>query len=241
MREPEIWRGPQLRLGPRDLKVELRADSEGALAAPRIVGHAIAYESWTTLYEGRYLVCREKINRGACKRAIEEKQDVRCLFNHDSNWVLGRTASGTLSLVEDPIGVYIDCKAPVTQTIRDMVITPIERGDVSGMSFAFTCPSGGDMVTTQMSDGTVVFQTNSQRITLREDGDKTIEEREILDCDLFDVSPVTYPAYDSTDVAIRSRLGVSLDVFAERDRPLARKTPRLDSARRLLSARNIAG
>jgi len=164
------------------LKVERRDDAD----APRIVGHAIVYDQWTTLHEGRSFVWREKIARGACRSALAEGQDVRCLFNHDPNYVLGRTKSGTLRLTEDATGLLAEIDPPDTPTVRDLVLAPIARGDVSGMSFSFLVREGGQVVTT------------------REEGDRIVEEREVLALDLLDVSPVTFPAYEQTDVALRS-------------------------------------
>lgn len=181
------------------LRVERR---EGAAGGPRIVGHASVFDQWTTLYEGPYFVWREIVRPGAYANALKEKQDVRSLFNHDSNFVLGRTASGTLSLSEDKVGLWTDTDPPDTQTIRDLVLSPIERGDVSGMSFAFIPRNTKSVVVSE--GGVIVIDRGGERITIRTEGEKEIEERELLDLNLFDVSPVTYPAYEQTDVALRA-------------------------------------
>lgn len=173
-----------------DLRLERRADGDGdgdaAGQPPRIVGHAAVFDQWTTLYQSRTYLWREIIRPGAFRNAIAEGQDVRALFNHDSNYVLGRTTSGTLRLAEDAIGLVMDTDPPDTRTIRDLVLTPIERKDITQQSFAFTVRKGGE------------------RIVIRVEDDLVIEERELLDLDLYDVSPVTYPAYEGTDVALRA-------------------------------------
>lgn len=154
------------------LKIERR---EGKPA--RIEGHAAVFNSLSEDLGG----FREQILPGAFLEAIE-KDDVRALFNHDSNYVLGRNVSGTLRLSEDVRGLAIEIDLPDTPTIRDLVAAPIERGDVSQMSFGFSVrPGGQDWA--KNDDGQVVRSLKKVR--------------------LFDVSPVTFPAYRSTDVAVR--------------------------------------
>lgn len=122
---------------------------------------------------------RERVVPGAFDRAIRERQDVRGLFNHDPNHVLGRVQSGTLALSTDGIGLRYELALPDTQAGRDVAVM-IERGDVSGSSFAFN----------------VVKQSWVR-------GDD-FDVRELADLDLFDVSPVTFPAYDGTSVGLRA-------------------------------------
>lgn len=181
------------------LRVERRAEG----ATPLIVGHASVFDKWTTLYEGRYYVWREIVRPGAYRNALAEGQDVRALFNHDANFLLGRTRSGTLRLAEDATGLLSETDPPDTQLVRDLVLAPIGRGDLSGMSFAFMVRRGDQVVTTE-ADGVTVINSGGQRVTIREEGERTIEERELLDLNLFDVSPVTYPQYEQTDVALRA-------------------------------------
>jgi HK97 family phage prohead protease len=187
------------------LRIERRG--EGDAAKQRIVGHAAVFEQWTTLYEGRYWVFKEVIRRGAFANAIKEKQDVRSLFNHDPNFVLGRTTSGTLLLSEDKDGLLSDTEPSDSQTVRDLVLTPIARGDVTGMSFAFMVRRAEKQTTTEDDDKTII-DCGGERLTITRDGERYIEERELLDLDLYDVSPVTYPAYEQTDVALRSMMGI---------------------------------
>lgn len=227
----------QVRRGPRDLKVSRRAANENATA--ELTGHAIVYELWTNLYVGRYLTVKEKIVRGAASRALREGHDVRCLWNHDENIVLGRTASGTLRLREDSVGLAVECDVASGPLIDGMVLTPIDRQDVSGMSFAFVLPRNGKLTTTENTDGSVVYESEFHKVTVRQDGDKIIEEHEIKDFDLLDVSPVTYPAYDGTDVSMRSSW--RMDGFAARDFPVKRATPRRDELERLLRIRGGTG
>ena len=105
--------------------------------------------------------------------------DIRALFNHDTAHVLGRTIAGTLRLASDDRGLAVEIDMPDTAMARDLTVS-MTRGDISGMSFGFN-------VTKQTWD-------ESGPVILR-----TIESVE-----LFEVSIVTFPAYDATDVAVRS-------------------------------------
>ena len=155
----------------RLLHVQFRASTD----EKSIEGYAAVFNTVTDL--GWF---SEQIAPGAFKRAIAEKQDVRCLFNHDPNQVLGRTKSGTLTLEEDNTGLKFSCDMPDT-TIGNDVRSMIKRGDVDQCSFGF-----------------IVMQ---ESIAYGDDGTAT---RTIQDCDLFDVSPVTFAAYPTTSVQARS-------------------------------------
>jgi uncharacterized protein len=217
------------------IRVERRADGDSESVV--VVGHASVFDQWTTLYEGRYFTWREIVRPGAFARAIRDGQDVRALWNHDANIVLGRTRSGTLVLREDEQGLLSEINPPPTQTVRDLVLSPIDRGDVSGMSFAFDVPNSGERRISEKPDGSTVVETGFERITLRTDGERRIEERELLNVDIFDVSPVTYPAYDGTDVTRRAAM-FGGDSFARRiaemDRPHRRHAPQRDAVRKWL-------
>lgn len=162
--------------------IERRAYSVDSMRVERrdkderlIVGHAAVFNQDADIM-GYFL---ERVAPGAFKRAIAE-DDVRSLFNHDPNFVLGRNKSGTLKLREDDTGLMTETTPPDSQLVRDLVMTPIERGDVSQMSFAFRV-----------------------RAEKWEEQDDTWL-RSILEVELFDISPVTFPAYPTTDVGLRS-------------------------------------
>lgn len=172
------------------LTVERRAAGE----APKIRGHAAVFGQLSEDLGG----FREQIAPGAFATAIEQ-DDVRALFNHDPNFILGRNRSKTLRMSEDSRGLAIEIDAPDTQTIRDLVLAPIERGDVSQMSFGFSLrPNGQDWA--KNDDGQVVRTLKNLR--------------------LFDVSPVVFPAYPQTDVAMRD-----LRAWSATQTPQAPATP----------------
>jgi HK97 family phage prohead protease len=125
---------------------------------------------------------REIIEPGAFDDT--DMSDVRGLFNHDSNYVLGRNKSETLRLVRNENGLGYEIDMPDTQTIRDLVLAPIERGDVDQSSFGFIVGQGNDS-----------WDENDDGVLIR-----TIHKIR----QLFDVSPVTFPAYQDTTVGARS-------------------------------------
>ncbi len=155
----------------RSLPIEIRADAENR----KIIGHAAIFESIS--YSGRYFA--EQIARNAFAESIKV-DDVRALFNHDANYVLGRNKAGTLTLREDEKGLAIEIDPPDTQFARDLLIS-IGRGDISQMSFGFE----------------VVKESWEER-----KGDVPL--RTLENVKLWDISPVTFPFYTDTDVALKS-------------------------------------
>jgi len=153
-----------------EFRVEQREDGKKLIR-----GHAAVFNSETDL--GWF---RERIAPGAFSESIG-KDDVRALFNHDENFILGRNKAGTLTMREDEQGLYVEIDPPDTQVARDLV-TSIERGDISQMSFG--------------------FQTIKDSWETEENAAKDLRTLEKVK--LWDVSPVTFPAYQETDVAVRS-------------------------------------
>lgn len=151
--------------------LEIRAGAKGKM----IVGYAAKFNSMSEDLGG----FREQIIPGAFSRAIKQSQDVRALLNHDPNYVLGRTKSGTLTLKEDLNGLEMSCMLPDTTYGRDLAES-INRGDIDQQSFSFRCITDK----WNMIDG--------------------VNVRSLLDLDLYDVSPVTFPAYTDTSVGLRS-------------------------------------
>lgn len=161
--------------------VLLRAEESGS--GRKAVGYASVFNSWTTLYKDPYSEVREVIRAGAFRNAIVEGQDVRALWNHDSNHPLGRTTAGTLRLAEDGHGLKVVIDLPDTTVGRDLIVS-MGRGDVSQMSFAFIPREGGEVA------------------TRRREGGIDVTEVQIKDVDLYDVSIVTFPAYKDAKVAL---------------------------------------
>ena len=147
----------------------------------RIDGTAAVYNRWSEDLGG----FREMIEPGFFENVL--KNDVRALFNHNQDNVLGRTKAGTLSLEDTERGLDVHIDAPDTQLGRD-VVTLIRRRDISQMSFAFMVKPDGEEWSRE-KDGSI-------RRVLKRGGAAR----------LLDVSPVTYPAYPQTSVHVRSKI-----------------------------------
>jgi HK97 family phage prohead protease len=159
--------------------VERRSTQTVGEESKRIVGYAIKFHSPSQDLGGFV----EQIDRRAVMRSLFPTVDIRALYNHDPTQVLGRTLSGTLKLFADAEGLRCTIIPPDTTVGRD-VLTLVERGDVSGMSFAFTVYPHGETW------------------SVRGDG-KTV--RTITDMEIHEVSVVTFPAYLTTDATVAKR------------------------------------
>ena len=141
----------------------------------RISGYAATFNTLSENLGG----FREQIRAGAFDDVLID--DVRALFNHDPSMILGRTKAGTLHLDSDNTGLRYTIDPPDTQYARDLHKS-IERADVTQSSFAFQIE---DDDWNEDDDGRII---------------RTIKKVKRL----FDISPVTYPAYPDTSVAARS-------------------------------------
>lgn len=169
---------------------------------PKIEGHAALFEKLSEPMFG----FREKIASGAFTNSLR-KDDIRALFNHDANYVLGRNKAKTLKLREDDLGLYIEIDPPDTQWAKDLQES-IRRGDISQMSFGF--------------------------ITLKDEWQHTKGKdsiRTLLEVKLYDVSPVTYPAYPETSVKVRDYINALKEAEGKLDEKgvLNGQTPSLES------------
>lgn len=161
--------------------LEIRGDLKkpGGAAVVGLRGYAAKFNVLSENLGG----FRETILPGAFDDVLND--DVRALFNHDPNIVLGRTVAGTLRVFQDDAGLGYEVEMPDTPQARSLV-TSIERGDVSQSSFAFRIarPDGDEWVEDEKTGA----------IT------RTIKKF----ARLYDVSPVTYPAYPDATVGKRS-------------------------------------
>ena len=163
-----------------------RADvEERAEGGFRFRGHAAVFNSRTWI-GSRSLGFWEQIAPSAFNKTIAEA-DVRFLVNHDPNFLLARNKSGTLRLSVDDVGLVADADMAPTSYAADIAVL-LARGDLSQMSFA--------------------FEPVSWRYDVAEDGKDLFT---ITDARLWDVSVVTYPAYEDTDAGLRAH---GFDVLA---------------------------
>lgn len=117
------------------------------------------------------------------------KDDVRALFNHDSSAILARSKNGegTLSIGVDETGLWYRFSPPDTQAGRDLTVS-LERGDIDQSSFGFLVEKEGEKwERSRDGDGPTIYVRTIKKISR-----------------LFDVSPVTFPAYADATVALRS-------------------------------------
>jgi hypothetical protein len=155
--------------------VELRAAAEGSSSPGTLHGYAAVYNR----YSEDLGMFREKIAPGAFDQAAA-RCDVRALVNHDVNLLLGRTSAGTLRLIPDAAGLRVEVDLPDTTAGRD-VAESVRRRDLVGQSFSFT------------------ILEDSWEFS----GDVPIRTLEQID-ELFDIGPVTFPAYTDTSAAVRA-------------------------------------
>jgi uncharacterized protein len=176
----------------RYLELELRAAEREK--KPVIEGTAAVYDQEAVI--GDWF--REKIQRGAFDRVLSEKPDVIGAPNHDWSVVLGRTSSGTLRLDATQRGLNYSIDVNPDDQEAMNLYQRIKRGDVFQSSFAFT--------------------VREEEWIYPEKGSKDLPMRVVKEVEkLFDVSPVTFPAYPQTSAGVRSRFGNSSGTGDESD------------------------
>ena len=158
----------------RSVPVSFQTRSEET--GPVIAGHFAVFNNPTELWPG----CIEQIAPGAFASSLG--LDVRALIDHDTRLVIGRTVAGTLTLREDEVGLYGEIKINEHDSDAMNLYARVQRGDVSQCSFGF------DIVAEDY-----VVGPDGQTCTWT-----------IRDVKLYEVSVVTFPAYDATSVTARS-------------------------------------
>ena len=137
--------------------------------------------------EATGLQFREVIAQGAFTRTLQTDNPVFLLVNHNMDDLpLASTQSGTLRLAQDKVGLYMEASLDPANPRAQELASAVRRGDVDKMSFAFTVAQDGET---------------------REEGLRTL-----TDLDLYEVSVVTWPAYDSTTVGMRSAQDQDLEI-----------------------------
>lgn len=167
------------------MKIHRRYSGDGSFdeESGYICGYAIVFNSTTVLFESGGTKYTEEIDSAACDKALARADDVRCLLNHDPNRVFGRTKNGTLKLWKDDKGLAFKCKYDDSISWHRDAVAQVKRGDIDQCSFAFTV----DEIETVRTKG---------------------EEHDIIkDLHLYDVSIVTYPAYEDTECWSRCKTG----------------------------------
>lgn len=155
-----------------------------------IEGYFALYETETELIDGIY----EIITKGAFDNTLNN--DIRALWNHNSQYVLGRNKSGSLELKTDDKGLFAVVKLPNTQYAKD-IYSLIQRGDLDQASFGFNI-LGEDLE--ELASGGYRWRIN--------------------EIDLHEISVVTFPQYENTSVQARSK---QIEVLKQRKLDIQRK------------------
>lgn len=140
-------------------------------------GYFIKFDEVTELWPGYF----EVIKREGVEKAIQNA-DIRALFNHDDSLVLGRTGNGTVILGVDEIGLFGDIIINKEDPQAIGAYARVQRGDVIGCSFGFIPIK---IETEERADGSYLDT--------------------ILELEIFEVSPCTFPAYPQTEIAARQK------------------------------------
>lgn len=145
------------------------------ITGDRLAGHAAVFGQ-VAVMPGHY----ERLAPSAFRSTLGAGDDVAALINHNPSLILGRTSAGTLRLDVDERGLAFSVDLPDTSYARDLRQS-VARGDIKGMSFGFM--PGDDEWSTTPDGRRLRTHTDVKR--------------------LLDVSAVTYPAYEGTDVTLR--------------------------------------
>jgi HK97 family phage prohead protease len=166
-----------------------RATVAGTKSHPLLRGLAIVFNERSQDLGGFV----EIIKPEAIERTIAEGIDLRAFFDHDPAKVLGRQSAGTLRTEKTGQGLSVEIDPP-SVTDPANLLELIQRGDVNGMSFSFsTMPNGDD------------WKREDNRIV-----------RYVTDMRVYEVSVVSMPAYEQTDVEVALRAMQSFEARSPR-------------------------
>tara|TARA_R110001606_G_scaffold103782_4_gene226905 strand:- start:4914 stop:6239 length:1326 start_codon:yes stop_codon:yes gene_type:complete len=170
-------------------KIETRTNATDFEVRESEDGNGMTFTGYAAVFDSpsEPLPFTERIQRGAFRRSLDARNEIKMLWNHESGSILGSTRAGTLRLEEDSYGLRVTADLPDTQLGRDTAYL-LKRADVQSMSFGFSVPKGGDEWV-------------------------SANERLLKSVRLFEVSIVGSPAYEATTGTTMVR---GLDKIAER-------------------------
>jgi HK97 family phage prohead protease len=164
--------------------------------AKKIWGYAATFNDLSDPIGGQF---REIIRPGAFRKSLMYGSDICALVDHDPAKILGRKSANTLIINEDSRVLSFEIPDPPDTSYGRDIMESLKRGDIVACSFGFST----------IEDDWFV-----------QDGESI---RELIEVDIFDVSLVTYPAYPSTSVGLRTKE----DKRRERGKPLSLAFARL--------------
>lgn len=141
-----------------------------------IEGYFVVYNQETELWPGWF----EQIAAGALDDSLKDN-DIRCLFNHDSNNVMGRVSAGTLELKSDDYGLWGKVEINEADSMAMDVYARVSRGDITGCSFGF------------------FVEDEEYRI------ENDVWHWNVLRANCFEVTICPFPAYPQTEIQAREK------------------------------------
>jgi uncharacterized protein len=169
----------EIRALPVTLEIRATNDEDGK----RTISGSIKYNSESKEmrdYWGDTFV--EEIAEGAFEESLKTR-DVVGLWSHNTSQVLGNTKSGTLRVENSKIELRFELDIPDT-TVGNDAWALIQRGDVDGVSFG--------------------MKVTKEKWSSEEREEGKLYKRSILNAELYEISPVAFPAYPSNEVSVRS-------------------------------------
>lgn len=186
----------------KQIRINAKAEIRSENDSDLFMGYASIFNEVTDL--GPFC---ESIATGAFTEALKRKDDTRVLFNHNPDLVLARSTNETLLMEEDEIGLRCLIKIPETTLGNDLRIL-IKEGTISQMSFGFYIEKEERM---GVIEGKPWYKIQSVR--------------------LFDVAPVTYPAYEGTSIHVARSIEARVEDLTKREEEIeGQKRKKLDDA-----------
>ena len=175
-----------------DASVSVEAGDEAAV--PKFGGHAAVFSTRTAIGNPQTYGFFEEIAPGAFSKTIAEG-DARMLIDHDSAHVVSRVSAGTLRLSQDQRGLAVDSELDTNLSYVNDLVANLRNGNITGMSFGFQV---------------VKDDWSTEQARNADGGTSEVEVRIIREAKLIEVSPVTFPAYESTDAGMRDSISTAL-------------------------------
>ncbi|MGW6566448.1 HK97 family phage prohead protease [Streptomyces sp. NPDC054975] len=184
---PKTTERRSLSLAAAGLQVRADGDARG------FAGHAAVFNSRTAIGNPLSWGFYEEIAPGAFTKTISEG-DARMLVDHDTRMVVSRVSAGSLRLAQDQVGLAVDADLDARLSYVGDLIVNLDNRNITGMSFGFrVVKDEWEPLPVETVDGNTV----------------ETELRIIREVQLFEVSAVTFPAYEDTDAGLRS-VGMAL-------------------------------
>lgn len=165
---------------------ELRAATDAD--APVFTGHAAVFNSRTAIGNPLTWGFYEEVSPGAFTKTLQEG-DARFLVDHDTALLVARVSADDLRLAEDKVGLAVEAELDTELSYVKDLVRNLDKRRITGMSFGFRV---------------VKDDWTTETVSTSDGQEAEIEIRTIREVELFEVSAVTFPAYDETDAALRA-------------------------------------